>query len=191
MLILLVVSVATPALAEEPATTYPWSPGGDFGSPTYTLPIKVIDGVRSTFINERRRLWRESLDIALSSWGLPFELRHRPEDEQPYVADDDTISTLGVEPLCIPNAIVIVRSHSSAIGDTAGWIEEMGGGIALVTPWRAWWGSGPEARRQRVNVIAHEVGHTLGFGHGGSGVMLGKIKPNDEERALAADYYGV
>ena len=168
--------------------TFSWSPGGDFGSPTYSLPIPVVDGVRSTFINDRRRKWRKAAEAALARWELPFDMSYRPEDDQPFVADDGTISSLGVNPLVVPGAIALVRAHFAVASDTAGWIDQMGGGICLLTPWRGWWGGGDQS--QIESVVAHEVGHALGFGHGGNGVMSGSARVNDEERALASAYYG-
>jgi len=165
---------------------FAWSPGGDFGSPTYSLPIKVVDGVRSTFINKRRKDWREASVKALNYWELPFDLTFRPEDDQPFTATDESISTLSVDPLVVPDAVALVRAHFAIATDTAGWIDEMGGGICLLTPWKGWWGD----RAQITAVVAHEVGHALGFGHGGNGVMMGAGRPNDEERALASAYYG-
>jgi hypothetical protein len=164
-----------------------WSPGGDFGSPTYSLPIRVVDYARSTFIGEHRQRWREACDLALQRWELPFTLEHPPETEQAYAATEETISNLGVNPLIVPNAIALVRFHVQLIADSAGWIQEMGGGICLFVAWRGWWKPFPAAEVTRI--ITHEVGHCLGFGHGGNGVMVGSIKPNLEERALASAYY--
>lgn len=167
-----------------------WTPGGDFGSPTYSLPIQVVDSAKSTFIGERRKRWREAVNLSLSRWGLPFELDHLPESEQSYVVTAETLSSLGVNPLIIPNAIVLVRLHS-AVGEnnqnSGGWIQEMGGGICIYAPWRGWWAPFPPS--QITQIITHEIGHALGFGHGGNGVMAGAFRPNAQEVALAAAYY--
>lgn len=174
--------LAAPAEAAVPE----WSPGGLAStSPTYTLPIHVVDGVRATFHNrERRREWVQQMTKALDAWGLPYYVTRRPEWAQPFLADDVNVSTYSYDPLTIPDAVVMVRGHFSNGQDSAGWSDAGLGGIMFMVVWSGWWESPANIRI----VTAHEFGHAIGFQHGGTGVMMGG-NVSDEERALAATYY--
>lgn len=180
MAVVLVLAACTVARAE----TVDWAPGG-YVSPTYTLPLHIVDGVRGTLREDRRREWTRQLHRALEGWGLPYYVTRRAETSQAYLADDFNISTYGIDPLMVPDAVVLIRGRFAQINDSAGWSELSMGGAAIITPWRGWW-SGPNGA---VSMVAHEVGHAIGFQHGGTGVMWGAFKVNDQERALAESYY--
>jgi hypothetical protein len=180
---------AVTLVAAQPASaeTATYGPGTSGVSPAYTLPIHVIDGVRGTLREDRRREWTVQLHRALDGWGLPYYVTRRAESAQTFIATDVNISTYGIDPLVVPDAVVLVRGRFAQINDSAGYSDLTGGGAAILTPWRGWW-SGPNGA---VSMIAHEVGHTIGFQHGGTGVMWGAFRVNDEERALAQTYYGL
>ena len=46
------------------------------------------------------------------------------------------------------------------------------------------------AHRWWRHLVCHEIGHALGFAHGGTGVMAGAWRPNAEEIAALEAYYG-
>lgn len=172
---------AQPAHSE----TLDWAPGG-LSSPTYSLPIHVVDGVRGTLREDRRAAWTEQVVKALDRWGLPYYVTRQSESAQAFPATDQNVSTLGCDPLIIPDAVVLVRGRFAVAGDSAGFSEGAGGGIAFLSPWHGWWVGPPS---NFGGVIAHEFGHAIGFQHGGTGTMSGADRPNDQERQLAKEYY--
>ena len=175
------------SLLATPAQASTYGPdSGVAGTPTYTLPILVIDTVMGTLSHTNRPLWREARDKALAMWGLPFEVRRQPESSLAYPWTDENINAgLAITDI-IPNAILLVRMRSVFNQECAGWVETEQGGIVAYSPWAPLW----RDASQNAGVIAHEIGHTLGFGHGGAGVMSGGDRVNAEELALAQTYYG-
>jgi hypothetical protein len=131
---------------------------------------------------EKRKQYRLERNAALTEWGVPFTVERMDESSLPYLFDEN-IGNVGVDGMLIPDAVLITRSY--ILTDQGGYSATVNGGIVATFPWRGWWIGTGTIR----SIIAHEYGHALGFGHGGTGVMMGAGHVNDEERSLARSYY--
>lgn len=153
--------------------------------PVYPQPIPIVDTLVGTLSKDHRDEWRAGRNAALEQWGLPFTVV-RAEALYPWTTEN--IDTgLAIQNVT-PGTITIVRDVSGRFASEGGYDVVLQGGIVILSPWRPWWR--PSGQDELAAVVAHEVGHALGFWHGGTGVMGGNTKVSDEERALAQAYYG-
>lgn len=162
-----------------------WYPGG-YVSPTYPdIPyIDVIDAISGQLPRRKRRKWRESRAKALAQWekaGLIFDVM--PGPEQTWIN-------------CVPGSITIhfedIDPFAPGRSGYGAWRSDLGCGSVLLDPERyvagGWdWGS---------DLLCHEIGHVLGFSHGGTGIMImgygvGSRSVNAEEIAAVRDYYAL
>lgn len=170
-----------------------WWPQNYYIQPHYkTMPeyLRVEDIFAKTIkYLPHRRLWRKARDIALIRWA-PVINWVTSERKTGYRNQRITLTVEDIQP---------------GIGGWAGFeVDPLNPhdptdccpGMAWVhvdlDTWKQTTGSltaGPLAY-----VITHELGHTLGFGHGGTGVMaVPRITavPNSEEIKLAKEYWKV
>lgn len=149
--------------------------------PQYDLPIPLTDDVAATLSARRRRKWREARTEGLGLWGAAGV--HFLVEEGPGASAADE----SLYAFVVPGTIHLVRNrlpmgaprYRSNFATYTG-----GGGVACLTPKR------PTADiYQWYRVICHEVGHCLGLEHGGNGIMLGGLVPNEHDLDAVRGYY--
>jgi hypothetical protein len=155
-----------------------WYPGVYYICPHYDSAPTINYWDRETFTARRRKYWNAAWTRALQRWapvGLDLVFHPGPLGcPSPGVA---------CEVVDIPPGIGAWTQFNEP--PDCGFIE------VDITTWQS-------AYRGRnigplTKVITHEVGHSLGFGHGGSGVMavpLVALSPSAEEIAAARAYWG-
>ena len=197
--LIVLTTTALLLIQASPTQAETWGPSIEAGGPTFITPIQIVDGARHLFASRPRlqRFWTQARNAALDEWGLQFKVTQSTTLD-PYNG------------VLAPGAIALTAADVEALWG-AGSMEGIGGVVAapcmeqvldcgyavvdIVDIERYF-----RLSQTRLNhaygvntaqmLIAHEIGHALGFNHGGTGVMIGSTHVNDQERTLAAAYYG-
>jgi hypothetical protein len=173
------------------ATDTSWHPQNYYIQPHYrTMPeyLRIEDTFAPTLGLKKGRLWRRARNVAVLRWAPAVEFRVR-ERQTGYRNQRITLATEDIQPGIGGWTAFEVDPEPPHDGiDYApgmAWVH-----VDLETVSGAFAGNvtGPLAY-----VMTHELGHALGFGHGGTGVMAVpqmETSPSTEELELARDYWG-
>jgi len=173
-------------------TTASWYPSEYYKQPGYSKPwysrvprIEIEDTVAPPLGPLRKAWWRRARTKALAMWaagGLEFVVTETPPGLL-YRNDGITLARTDVPD---PIAAWAAFQHPPCPGGSVncGWVQ--------LDPlaWEQAWKARNLGRMKYL--IAHELGHCLGFGHGGTGVMAERWttnRVNEEELAALRAYW--
>ena len=158
----------------------------------YDIPVRT-----SGWARWQKKLWRSVRDKALSRWGIPVRVIEKGLVVGDYPPEGITLDIFEPDPAYGGNnyggfGLAPISHPETSDYDEATW--EAGKGFALIHPKTVSDAFAARVGGYLTGAICHEVGHALGFGHGGTGVMRAALSPpyypNAEELGALRYYWG-
>lgn len=179
----------------------PWYPGGSLGHQADfdVRPIVVKDCVRPTITGDaRRQKWTDARNEALAfQLGLQVQQLQFSAQVLTCTGGNEQYPITQTPGHPLSDTIYLLRDendddHCGAFGACASFTvtsqSPLNGYGWVSIPWNTHWADQSAFSIRRM--LTHEIGHTLGFGHGGTGTMQASYgNVNTEEENALLDYY--